>query len=158
MITPCPQEIPVSAAQENDPQTMFGKSQDAGGPQDVGSARPQATRTSSWRSETSHFDPVTSDGDDVDPTELWHTMLAIQRVFGCYNSARMRAALELGDDQVSVPSKLCLDLLNDSISQLPDEARQQLEDFLHSSSMKRMRRRSSSSFSSSRWRRRVLGR
>jgi len=34
--------------------------------------------------------------DDIDLNTLWHRMLAIQRVFGCYNSARMRAALDSG--------------------------------------------------------------
>jgi hypothetical protein len=43
-----------------------------------------------------HFDPLDGEGDSVDPSRLWQKMLAIQRVFGCYNSARMRAALEMG--------------------------------------------------------------
>jgi len=35
---------------------------------------------------------------EVDATTLWRRMLVIQRIFGCYNSARMRAALDLGVD------------------------------------------------------------
>jgi len=60
---------------------------------------PQTERPKSWRNETSHFSPLSGDTDDTDPTALWRTMLAIQRAFGCYNSARMRAAIEMGDDQ-----------------------------------------------------------
>lgn len=40
----------------------------------------------------------TGHGSQVDEETLWRRMLAIQRVFGCYNSARMRAALEMGGD------------------------------------------------------------
>jgi hypothetical protein len=32
---------------------------------------------------------------DVEPELLWRRMLTIQRIFGCYNSARMRAALDM---------------------------------------------------------------
>ncbi|RKU44792.1 hypothetical protein DL546_007476 [Coniochaeta pulveracea] len=63
--------------------------------------------------------------DGVDPSLLWQNMLAVQRAFGCYNSARMRAAVEMGGDEGLMPSKACLDLLNDSISRLPEDARRQ---------------------------------
>lgn len=46
-----------------------------------------------------HFDPT--DGVDMDDERLWRRMLAIQRIFHCYNSARMSAALlelEKGED------------------------------------------------------------
>ncbi|KAK0724632.1 hypothetical protein B0H67DRAFT_449079, partial [Lasiosphaeris hirsuta] len=65
----------------------------------------------------------------VDAETLWKRMLAIQRMFGCYNSARMRAALDTGAEGF-IPSRTCLDLLNDSIDQLPEESRRQLEEFL----------------------------
>ena len=42
------------------------------------------------------FDPA--EGEDIDNEHLWLRMLAIQRRFHCYNSARMSAALE--DDAV----------------------------------------------------------
>ncbi len=35
-----------------------------------------------------------ADGEHLDPARLWKMMLAIQRRFRCYNSARMSAALE----------------------------------------------------------------
>lgn len=34
---------------------------------------------------------------DIDSETLWRRMLEIQRTFGCYNSARMDAALESGE-------------------------------------------------------------
>lgn len=37
------------------------------------------------------------EGTDGDPERLWKRMLALQQVYGCYKSARMSAALELGD-------------------------------------------------------------
>lgn len=111
--------------------------------------RSQAQRPKSWRDENWHFNPLDCEGDDVDTSALWRTMLDIERAFGCYKSARMRAALELGDKEVPVPSKTCLDLLNDSITQLPEESRRQLVDFLHNESSE-PRRRSTSS-----WKRRV---
>jgi len=33
---------------------------------------------------------------EVDSVTLWRRMLVIQRMFGCYNSARMQAAIDLG--------------------------------------------------------------
>jgi len=112
-------------------------------------ARPQAERQRSWRDERCHFNPLDSDANNTDPAILWRTMLAIQRTFGCYNSARMRAAIEMGEEDLPVPPKTCLDLLNDSITQLPEEARRELDDFLSSESCSR--RRSSSS-----WKRRFV--
>ncbi len=37
-------------------------------------------------------------GPCLDAELLWHRMLTAQRMFGCYNSARMTAALEMGND------------------------------------------------------------
>jgi len=89
------------------------------------------TRPTSWRSTLSSSDD--EEPDAVDPSTLWRRMLALQRRFGCYNSARMRAALELdGGEEDAVPSQTCLDLLNDSIDTLPEEERQRLEAFLES--------------------------
>lgn len=65
-------------------------------------ARLPTERPKSWRDQSWHFNPLHGDADDTDPTMLWRTMLAIQRTFGCYNSARMRAAIEMGDEDVPV--------------------------------------------------------
>lgn len=162
LITPCPLE-----RQEN--RRMDAARLDTSPPQEP---RSQAQRPKSWRDENWHFNPLDCEGDDIDTSALWRTMLDIERAFGCYKSARMRAALELGDKEVPVrkllvpfssrcvnykptdtrgtqASKTCLDLLNDSITQLPEESRRQLVDFLHSESSE-PRRRSTSS-----WKRRV---
>jgi len=51
------------------------------------------------------FDPA--EGEDIDNEHLWLRMLAIQRRFHCYNSARMSAALE--DDAVkAIVRKFCV--------------------------------------------------
>lgn len=64
----------------------------------------------------------------MDREILWHQMLLVQGRFGCYKSARMQAALE-GYDML-IPSKTCLDLINDSIGEMPEDAKQRIEDFL----------------------------
>ncbi|KAK3937366.1 hypothetical protein QBC46DRAFT_267671 [Diplogelasinospora grovesii] len=115
-------------------------------------SRPHSQRSNSWRTSISHFDPPDSEGDGCNyeeiPTELlWRRMLTIQRMFGCYNSARMRAALEAGAENF-VPSRTCLDLLNDSIDHLPEEAKRQLEEFLGQEATGTKKRKS--------WRQRLL--
>ncbi|KAK4445923.1 hypothetical protein QBC34DRAFT_154247 [Podospora aff. communis PSN243] len=112
--------------------------------------RPNAERRQSWRSSqvmSSEPHPESPDGDlaevEVDSVTLWRRMLVIQRMFGCYNSARMSAALDTGAEDGFVPSRTCLDLLNDSIDQLPEESRRQLEQFLeHGESGNPSRRKS----------------
>lgn len=59
------------------------------------------------------------EGTDGNPEQLWKRMLALQQQFGCYKSARMSAALELGDSGFLLPSKACLDLMNDDMHALP---------------------------------------
>jgi len=54
--------------------------------------------------------------------ECWERMLALQREYHCYNSARLEAAVEalergLGIEEVPMPSRLCLDLLNEELKQ-----------------------------------------
>ncbi|KAK1833918.1 hypothetical protein QBC39DRAFT_369548 [Podospora conica] len=96
-------------------------------------------RPTSWRSTLSLSSSddedtntnTTTAAAETDPETLWRRMLALQRMFGCYNSARMRAALD--QDPVAgggVPSRTCLDLLNDSIDTLPEEERKRVEAFL----------------------------
>ncbi|KAK2606746.1 hypothetical protein N8I77_005477 [Diaporthe amygdali] len=90
---------------------------------------------------TWHLDPTA--GEDMDDAHLWRRMLDIQREFHCYNSARMAAALlelEMGVDVGRyAPSRSCLDLLNDSVSDLPDEDKERLVEWLHENSTKRKR-------------------
>ncbi|KAK2071373.1 hypothetical protein P8C59_005802 [Phyllachora maydis] len=97
-----------------------------------------------WRELEGHFDPLDgTDGDADDTARLWRRMLAIQRAFGCYRSARMSAALEAGEDGV-VPTRTCLDLLNDSIAELPAADRRALDAFLGRGARCAPRRRSGS--------------
>ncbi|KAI3320553.1 hypothetical protein HD806DRAFT_223667 [Xylariaceae sp. AK1471] len=60
------------------------------------------------------------EGTDGDPERLWKRMLALQKKFGCYNSARMSAALSSGNVSIFRPSKACLDLLNEHMTALPE--------------------------------------
>ncbi|KAK4461744.1 hypothetical protein QBC42DRAFT_269551 [Cladorrhinum samala] len=59
-------------------------------------------------------------------------MLAVQDRFGCYNSARMAAALEMGRKERGrmIPSRTCLNLINDSIGEMPEDTKQRIELFL----------------------------
>lgn len=62
------------------------------------------------------------EGTEGDPERLWKRMLALQRTYNCYNSARMSAALSSGNVSLLLPSKACLNLLNENMTFLPDEA------------------------------------
>ncbi|KAK7920078.1 hypothetical protein PG985_008100 [Apiospora marii] len=66
-------------------------------------------------------------GAGGDPERLWRRMLELQQTYGCYNSARMSAALESGDASLR-PSRACLDLLNENMVLLPDDADYALRD------------------------------
>ncbi|KAM7196874.1 hypothetical protein V8F20_006841 [Naviculisporaceae sp. PSN 640] len=138
-ITPCPVER-SNLNQPQIPHTQHTQSQ-----QTHQRRRPQegTHRKESWRDSIAGGAPHHLEGlerrsedgcgiaSEVDEETLWRRMLAIQRVFGCYNSARMRAALEMGgESSCFIPSRTCLDLLNDSIDQLPEESKRQLEEFL----------------------------
>ncbi|RYP75335.1 hypothetical protein DL771_002431 [Monosporascus sp. 5C6A] len=68
-------------------------------------------------------------GTDGDPERLWKRMLALQQIYGCYNSARMSAALSSGDFSLLLPSKACLDLLNEHMTLSPDEAERAVGDW-----------------------------
>ncbi|KAI1816438.1 hypothetical protein GGS20DRAFT_232898 [Poronia punctata] len=63
---------------------------------------------------------VIEEGTDGDPDRLWQRMLVLQQKFGCYNSARMSAALSSGNVSILRPSKACLDLLNENMTALPE--------------------------------------
>lgn len=59
-----------------------------------------ASRTSSelsGRQRRSSLHRALEEGTDGDPERLWRKMLALQQIYGCYNSARMSAALESND-------------------------------------------------------------
>ena len=119
------------------------------------------SRRSSWRHSQgfSHLADHDQHGHDLDAELLWHRMLTVQQIYGCYNSARMTAALEMGNDggivrkffhtprvpraetaertvsltqmrSLPVASRTCLDLLNDSLNQLPEDERREVEEFL----------------------------
>ncbi|KAK1760152.1 hypothetical protein QBC47DRAFT_366534 [Echria macrotheca] len=109
--------------------------------------------SSSWR-DSQVITESHSENENVDTETLWRRMLAIQRLFGCYNSARMRAALEMGEESGFIPSKTGLDLLNDSIDQLPDESRRRLEEYLEHGDERAILSTSSSRRKS--WRERLL--
>ncbi|KAK0672166.1 hypothetical protein QBC41DRAFT_314333 [Cercophora samala] len=92
-----------------------------------------ASRCESWRSSQprpfhGYVGDDAEDEEELDTEILWKQMLAVQDRFGCYNSARMRAALEGGD--TSIPSRVCLDLINDSIGEMPEDVRERIELFL----------------------------
>ena len=65
-----------------------------------GDADSDNSRRSSWRHSQgfSHLADHDQHGHDLDAELLWHRMLTVQQIFGCYNSARMTAALEMGND------------------------------------------------------------
>ncbi|KAI9648495.1 hypothetical protein NHQ30_003130 [Ciborinia camelliae] len=52
--------------------------------------------------------------------ECWEQMLALQKEYHCYQSARLEAAVEALEngwliEEVPRPSRLCLDLINDGL-------------------------------------------
>ncbi|KAK4222385.1 hypothetical protein QBC38DRAFT_460469 [Podospora fimiseda] len=125
-ITPCPRES-TSSHQDKNPHHQ--KHHEGKDDHSCRPGRPQTQRSSasSWRSGRAR--PL--DGfvdDEEDTTILWYQMLAVQDRFGCYNSARMMAALE-GED-MATPSRTCLDLMNDSIGEIPEDVKQRIEIFL----------------------------
>ncbi|KAI8957630.1 hypothetical protein F5Y11DRAFT_77004 [Daldinia sp. FL1419] len=69
------------------------------------------------------------EGTEGDPEILWERMLVLQKTYGCYNSARMSAALSSRDVSLLLPSKACLNLLNENISFLPDKAERAFGDW-----------------------------
>ncbi|KAI0876119.1 hypothetical protein GGS24DRAFT_252859 [Hypoxylon argillaceum] len=84
------------------------------------SASPSSFRSSVDISRRRASVKALEEGTNGDPERLWMRMLALQRKFGCYNSARMSAALSSGNVSRLRPSKACLDLLNENMAVLPD--------------------------------------
>ncbi|TDZ54363.1 hypothetical protein CTRI78_v006387 [Colletotrichum trifolii] len=70
--------------------------------------------------------------DNADLTELWECMLELQQRYHCYNSTRMEIAADSGDGMEMMPTRACMDMLNDSVEResLPEEAWKQLSKYL----------------------------
>ncbi|KAI1343704.1 hypothetical protein F5Y15DRAFT_411560 [Xylariaceae sp. FL0016] len=132
-ITPCP--APSSSPSSDNEPTPLPSSHSI----EYHRARAQAqvqSRSTSPSSLSSYLDDETrsrrrasvqavqalEEGTRGDPAALWRRMLALQQTYGCYNSARMSAALEAGDAGMLLPSKACLDLLNENMVMWPAEA------------------------------------
>ncbi|RDL41273.1 uncharacterized protein BP5553_01252 [Venustampulla echinocandica] len=63
--------------------------------------------------------------------ECWERMLALQKEYHCYNSARLEAAVEALEngckiEEVPIPPRQCLDLLNESLKAWIDAHREGL--------------------------------
>lgn len=128
-ITPCP------ISQQDTPSEVEPLGLNSSAIQDLRSSRstsPSSECESVGSSRSSVFNKrrdsvkVLEEGTNGDPERLWKRMLALQQIYGCYNSARMAAALESGDVSLLLPSKACLDLLNEDMAMLPNEAEQAL--------------------------------
>ncbi|KAI0515164.1 hypothetical protein F5B22DRAFT_205006 [Xylaria bambusicola] len=118
-ITPCPSGL--SAA----PTETMGSSPlvDLRPSPTMRSASPESLRSSLDLDTISRREAsvkALEEGTNGDPDMLWKRMLALQKKFGCYNSARMSAALSSGNVSVLRPSKTCLDLLNENMAALPE--------------------------------------
>ncbi|KAH8844037.1 hypothetical protein MCOR27_003227 [Pyricularia oryzae] len=106
-------------------------------------SRSSSSSTATSSSSSSSLCPA------VDAADLWRRMLAVQRIYHCYNSARISAALDNEVLQKRIPSRACLDLLNDGISHLPEDEKQQVVYFIEHG---KVQQRKSRSF----WRRRLV--
>ncbi|KAH6695750.1 hypothetical protein F5X68DRAFT_258287 [Plectosphaerella plurivora] len=82
-----------------------------------------------------------SEISDADAQSLWQDMLALQQQYNCYRSTRMQVAAgsDLGADMM--PSRACIDLLNASLDDLPEEGWNVLEKYWVAGSANRGRRR-----------------
>ncbi|SPO05353.1 uncharacterized protein DNG_08040 [Cephalotrichum gorgonifer] len=67
---------------------------------------------------------ISSALDADEANELWLRMVELQQRYGCYRSARMQAAVSAAHAADLMPSNVCLDLLNDDVTEeeLPEEA------------------------------------
>lgn len=72
---------------------------------------------------SSTYKRISSATDDESTRDLWLRMVELQQRFGCYTSARMRAAASSDGAVDFMPSRACLDLLNESLTtvDLPPE-------------------------------------
>jgi hypothetical protein len=113
-ITPCPDVTPKAPActqiEHAQQQQDMSPSRQSSWSSRSKSPKAGCRRSMSWRDEEGgHFDPLDGQGNTderVDTAQLWKRMLAIQRVFGCYKSARMSAALDYGVEE-RIPVRKC---------------------------------------------------
>ncbi|KAF3070764.1 hypothetical protein GL218_00925 [Daldinia childiae] len=119
-ITPCPlTRSGPKAINESGIINSINKFQESRSPSPCSECSSDSTHAS--RSRRRESLKALEEGTEGDPERLWERMLALQQIYGCYNSARMSAALSSGDVSLLLPSKACLNLLNENISFLPDE-------------------------------------
>ncbi|KAI1388178.1 uncharacterized protein F4822DRAFT_236773 [Hypoxylon trugodes] len=120
-ITPCPLACGsperVESPEPIDPIEKFRASRSPSPDSECSSVRVDMSRNRRRESLK-----ALEEGTEGDPERLWKRMLALQRTYGCYNSARMSAALSSGNVSLLLPSKACLNLLNENMTFLPDEA------------------------------------
>lgn len=80
----------------------------------------QSSRSSSPTQNTSLASKLEEREERESDAECWERMLALQMEYHCYNSARLEAAVEAvvagcPIENVPIPSRLCLDLLNEEL-------------------------------------------
>ncbi|KAL5606940.1 hypothetical protein BROUX41_003315 [Berkeleyomyces rouxiae] len=74
---------------------------------------------------------VTLNSNDLESDRaLWHCMLDLQQRYGCYRSARIEAALASGTEDLMMPSRAILRLMNEDAAQMPAEAKKSLSRFI----------------------------
>jgi hypothetical protein len=78
------------------------------------------TSTPSKAPERKSSDSRGRSEEDESDAECWRRMLLLQKEYHCYKSARMEAAVEALEngwrvEEVPVPSRFCLDLLNEEL-------------------------------------------
>ncbi|KAF3811786.1 hypothetical protein GCG54_00014538 [Colletotrichum gloeosporioides] len=71
-----------------------------------------------------------SSADGADLEEMWECMLELQQKYHCYNSTRMEIAADSDDAMEMMPTRACMDMLNDSIESLPEEGWKKLSKYL----------------------------
>ncbi|KAI1087904.1 hypothetical protein F5B19DRAFT_473668 [Rostrohypoxylon terebratum] len=119
-ITPCPlTRSPPKEIEILELVHPIEKFQESRSPSPCSSA---SVRTDAFRNRRRESLKALEEGTNGDPVRLWRRMLDLQQTYGCYKSARMSAALSSGDISLLLPSKACLDLLNENMTLLPDEA------------------------------------
>ncbi|KAI1401258.1 hypothetical protein F4819DRAFT_334933 [Hypoxylon fuscum] len=120
-ITPCP--LARNTTEENESSELIDsidKFQGSRSPSPCSEC--SSVRMDASRNRRRESLKALEEGTNGDPERLWKRMLALQRTYGCYNSARMSAALSSGNVSLLLPSKACLNLLNENMNFLPDEA------------------------------------
>ncbi|PKS13110.1 hypothetical protein jhhlp_000452 [Lomentospora prolificans] len=85
--------------------------QSSGGEEEDGlRMRPGTERSSST------YKRISSATDDESTRDLWLRMVELQQRYGCYRSARMRAAASTEGAVDFMPSRICMDLLNEGLT------------------------------------------